>query len=226
MTRTDIHIHSSFSDGLATPRQIVEFAVSREFDRICITDHVRVDTAWLDEFFEEIEALKKEFAGRIEVLAGVEAKVLDLSGRIDADIGRASRAGLVFAAFHRIPRAKGFMARRDIGRNKAEALENWSTSMKAVLSNPAVKVIAHPGNILKMNGVEIPRYLKEEIASLAGPSGKVFEHNLKYGVPDSGFLSLLVSEGVQVLPGSDAHSIAELDELWRDWPANASSDHL
>ncbi len=226
MTRTDIHIHSSFSDGLATPRQIVEFAVSREFDRICITDHVRVDTAWLDEFFEEIEALRKEFAGRIEVLAGVEAKVLDLSGRIDADLGRVSRADLVFAAFHRIPRAKGFMARRDIGRNKAEALENWSTSIKAVLSNPAVKIIAHPGNILKMNGVEIPRYLKEEVASLAGPSGKVFEHNLKYGVPDSGFLSLLVSEGVQVLPGSDAHSIAELDELWRDWPANASSDHL
>ncbi|MEE8183001.1 MAG: hypothetical protein V3T94_02495 [Thermoplasmata archaeon] len=204
----------------------MEFAVSREFDRICITDHVRVGTAWLDEFFEEIEALKKEFAGRIEVLAGVEAKVLDLSGRIDADLGRVSRADLVFAAFHRIPRAKGFMARRDIGRNKAEALENWSTSIKAVLSNPAVKIIAHPGNILKMNGVEIPRYLKEEVASLAGPSGKVFEHNLKYGVPDSGFLSLLVSEGVQVLPGSDAHSIAELDELWRDWPANASSDHL
>jgi len=226
LTRTDIHIHSSFSDGLATPRQIVEFAVSREFDRICITDHVRVDTAWLDEFFMEIEALKEEFAGRIEVLAGVEAKVLDFSGRIDADLGRVSRADLVFAAFHRIPRAKGFMARRDIGRNKAEALENWSMSMKAVLSNPAVQVIAHPGNILKMNGVRIPTYLKEEIASLAGPSGKVFEHNLKYGVPDSGCLSLLVAEGAQVLPGSDAHSIAELDELWRDWPANASSDHI
>lgn len=226
MTRTDIHIHSSFSDGLATPRQIVEFAVTREFDRICITDHVRIDTGWLDEFFMEIEALRGEFAGRIEVLAGVEAKVLDFGGRIDADLGRVSRADLVFAAFHRIPRTNGFMARRDIGRNKAEALENWSMSMKAVLSNPAVNVIAHPGNILKMNGVRIPTYLKEEIASLAGPSGKVFEHNLKYEVPDDGFLSLLVSEGVQILHGSDAHSIAELDELWRDWPTNASSDHM
>jgi putative hydrolase len=204
----------------------VEFAVTREFDRICITDHVRIDTGWLDEFFMEIDALKEEFAGRIEILAGVEAKVLDFGGRIDADLGRVSRADLVFAAFHRIPRTKGFMARRDIGRNKAEALENWSTSMKAVLSNPAVNIIAHPGNILKMNGVRIPTYLKEEIASLAGPSGKMFEHNLKYEVPDGGFLSLLVSEGVHILHGSDAHSIAELDELWSDWPANASSGQI
>jgi putative hydrolase len=200
----------------------VQFAVTREFDRICITDHVRSDTAWLDEFFAEIAALKEEFAGRVEVLAGVEAKVMDLSGRIDADLARVSRADLVFAAFHRIPRARGFMPRGEIRMKKAEALDNWAMAMKGVLTNPAVDVIAHPGNILKMNGVRIPKYMKEEIASLAGRSGKVFEHNMSYGVPDSEFLSLLVSEGVGILPGSDGHSISILDHLWRDWPANES----
>jgi histidinol phosphatase-like PHP family hydrolase len=201
----------------------VEFAITKGFDRICITDHVRADTGWLDEFFAEIEMLKEEFSGRVEVLAGVEAKVLDFDGKIDADLGRVSRADLVFAAFHRIPSAKGFMARGEIRMKKAEALDNWSMSMKAVLSNSAVDVIAHPGNILKMNGVRIPRYLKEEIASLAGPSGKVFEHNLSYDVPDSEFRSLLSSEGVRILPGSDGHSISILDQLWKDWPADEST---
>ncbi|MFQ6127721.1 MAG: PHP domain-containing protein [Thermoplasmata archaeon] len=214
----DIHIHSSFSDGLDSPNQIAEFAVSRKFDRICITDHIGPGTDWLDDFFEEMERLKEQFAEKIEILSGVEAKVLDLSGRLDANLSQVSRADLVFAAFHRIPQREGYMVRGEIGRKKAEALENWSVSMKAVLANPAAKIIAHPGNILKSNGVEIPRYLKEEIAVLAGRSGKIFEHNLKYGVPDSEFLSLLSSEGVQILPGSDAHSIAELDELWDNWP--------
>lgn len=214
----DIHIHSSFSDGLDTPRQIVEFAVSRHFDRICITDHVRRDSEWLDAFFEEVERLKDEFVDSIEILSGVEAKVLDMSGRIDADLSRVSRASLIFAAFHRIPHHKGYMKRNEIRRHKAEALENWFESLKSVLANRSVRAVAHPGNILRLNGVEIPRYVKEEIAVLAGRSETIFEHNLKYGVPDEEFLSLLRSERVQILPGSDAHCISELDELWRNWP--------
>jgi histidinol phosphatase-like PHP family hydrolase len=179
---------------------------------------VRRDSEWLDVFFEEIEQLKDELANSIEILSGVEAKVLDLRGCIDADLSRVSRADLVFAAFHRIPRREGYMARNEIRRCKAEALENWFESMKAALSNRSVKVVAHPGNILKSNGVEIPKYVKEEIAVLAGRSETAFEHNLKYEVPDKEFLSLLRSEDVQILPGSDAHSISELDELWRKWP--------
>lgn len=224
MTKTDIHIHSSFSDGSNPPRQIVEFALTRDFDRICITDHVRFDSAWLDEFFSEIGCLKEEFAGRIEVLAGVEAKVVDLGGRIDADLARIERADLVFAAFHRIPQAKGFMARGEIRMRKTEALENWFVALKAVLSNPAVDIIAHPGNLLKMNGIRIPRYMKEEIASVAGSNGKRFEHNMSYGVPDEEFLSLLTAEGVGILPGSDGHSISILDSLWGNWPSDESYD--
>lgn len=218
MTKTDIHIHSSFSDGLDSPRQIVEFAVSRGFDRICITDHVRRGTEWLDVFFEEVWQLKDEFASSIEILSGVEANVLHISGHIDADVSRVSRADLIFAAFHGIPHRKGYMKRNEIRRCKAEALENWFESIKSVLSNQSVRVVAHPGSILRLNGVEIPKYVKEEIAVLAGRSKTIFEHNLKYGVPDKEFLSLLRSEAVQILPGSDAHSIAELDELWRNWP--------
>ncbi|MFQ5910813.1 MAG: PHP domain-containing protein [Thermoplasmata archaeon] len=214
----DVHIHSDFSDGLDSPREIVEHAISRDFDSICITDHITFAADWMEGFFDEIEGLKKEFSDRIEVLSGVEAKVLDLSGRIDADPRRVSRADFVFAAIHMVPRTKGFMPRSKIRKYKTEALENWSVSMKAVLSNRAANIIAHPGNIMKSNMVEIPRYLKEEIAILAGRSGKMFEHNLKYGVPDEEFRSLLLSEGVPILPGSDAHSIAELDELWGDWP--------
>lgn len=218
MIRTDIHIHSRFSDGLDAPRAIVEFAASQRFDRICITDHVRMGTPWLDSFFEDIGALRTEFEGRVEVLAGIEAKVLDLSGRIDADLSQVERADLVLASFHRIPGERGFFQRHEIWERKAEALDHWAAGMRAVLSNAAVDVIAHPGNILKQNRVEIPRYLKEEIALLGGRSGKVFEHNLKYGVPDEEFRALLLEQGVKLMRGSDAHSIVELAELWQDWP--------
>ncbi|HVA90193.1 MAG TPA: PHP-associated domain-containing protein [Chloroflexota bacterium] len=37
--RADLHMHSTFSDGLATPEQIVRFAERSDLDLIAITDH-------------------------------------------------------------------------------------------------------------------------------------------------------------------------------------------
>ncbi len=218
LTRIDMHIHSDFSDGLNTPREIVEFALTRRFDSICITDHVSRDTGWLDDFLMEIKALRNEFEGRIEILAGLEVEVLDMRGNLDVDPTRVSSADLVLASFHWIPGKSGRMSWRAIRMDRAIALENWFTAMRAVLRNKQVKMIAHPGFILKSYKIEIPTYVKEEVAVLAGRSGVVFEHNHKYRVPDDEFLSLLQTEGVRILPGSDAHSLVELDELWRSWP--------
>lgn len=218
MTRIDAHIHSRFSDGLNAPREIVELAVSRRFDSICIADHVSRDTEWLDDFLKEIEMLKNEFEGKIEILAGLEVEVLDMKGKLDVDPIRVSSADLVLASFHMIPSQDGYMGKDSIGRDKATAIENWFYSMKAVLKGKQADIIAHPGFILKSNGIEVPIYVKEELATLARRSGMMFEHNRKYEVPDEEFLSLLRAEGVKILPGSDAHNLVELDEMWRSWP--------
>ena len=66
MGRCDPHIHTTYSDGMATPREVVERAVALGLDVIAITDHDSVAGA--------IEA--REIAARdgypVEVIVGVE----------------------------------------------------------------------------------------------------------------------------------------------------------
>lgn len=60
----DFHIHSTYSDGKLTPREIVELAKKREVDIISITDHN--NTGGIDEAIEEGKRLG------VKVIPGVE----------------------------------------------------------------------------------------------------------------------------------------------------------
>ena len=75
----DYHIHSHFSDDSETPvRDILARAIALGMPMVCITDHH--DTNCPDGGFhldpvayhEELDALREEYADRIELLCGVE----------------------------------------------------------------------------------------------------------------------------------------------------------
>lgn len=60
----DLHIHSSYSDGLKSPQQIIELAYTKKLCAIAITDHDSVDG--VEEAIESAKRLN------IEVIPGVE----------------------------------------------------------------------------------------------------------------------------------------------------------
>jgi len=60
----DLHIHSTFSDGLLKPAEVVDLADSQGLKAIAITDH---DTAAGTD-----EAMQRGNEKKIEVLAGIE----------------------------------------------------------------------------------------------------------------------------------------------------------
>lgn len=60
----DFHIHSTYSDGGLTPREIINLAKKRKIDVIAITDHN--STAGVDEAVEE------GYKNNIKVIPGVE----------------------------------------------------------------------------------------------------------------------------------------------------------
>lgn len=64
--RIDLHLHTDFSyDGLYTPKEMVEAAIAKGLDAICITDHGEIKGA--------LEAMK--FSGdKILVIPGIEIK--------------------------------------------------------------------------------------------------------------------------------------------------------
>ena len=61
--RVDLHTHTIFSDGLLTPEQLVERAVSKRLSAIAVTDHDSIDA---------LPRARAAAAGRLEIVAGVE----------------------------------------------------------------------------------------------------------------------------------------------------------
>lgn len=73
-TEFDHHIHTTYSDGSFTLRDIIEFAKTAQLKRIVITDHNKI----LD-CSNELKTIPKEFLGSLKVFVGSEiaCKVLD-----------------------------------------------------------------------------------------------------------------------------------------------------
>ena len=208
----DWHTHSTFSDGDNTPEEMVKTAIDLDLKLIAITEHVNRKTDWLDDFCEEIRRLKKKYEGKIKVLSGIEAKVIDLRGNIDARAKFFDNVDIVLTAFHRIPTSHGFIPREQISKKKLEVLEHWHKAMLNVLKNTNVDIIAHPTNLLKIHDIAILYLVKKEIAESANKNKKIFEINIKHDVPDKEFIGLLEENNVPMIRGSDAHHIQELKE--------------
>ena len=63
--KADLHIHTSFSyDAISSPQEIVDFAIEKGIDCVCITDHGEIKGA--------IEAMKYGFDKNILVVPGIE----------------------------------------------------------------------------------------------------------------------------------------------------------
>jgi predicted metal-dependent phosphoesterase TrpH len=71
--KIDLHIHTKFSwDGFSTPKEIVDAAIQKGIDCICVADHGQIQGA--------IEAMKYGFDKNILVIPGIE--IMTLSGDI------------------------------------------------------------------------------------------------------------------------------------------------
>lgn len=80
MILSDLHIHTSFSDGDNTPEEIVLAAIEKNMDTIGFSDH---SYTFFDESYcmkkeniasykNEISRLKEKYKGKIKILCGIE----------------------------------------------------------------------------------------------------------------------------------------------------------
>ena len=75
----DHHVHSTFSDdAVSTVADNVRAARDRGLRVVCLADHVRQGSPWVPDFVAAVRELPP--APDVEVLAGVEAKILNGAG--------------------------------------------------------------------------------------------------------------------------------------------------
>lgn len=212
----DFHVHSTFSDGASTLAENVEVARERGLRTLCLVDHVRQDTDWLPRFSAAVAAFR-DLAG-LRVLAGVEAKILDTSGRLDLPAGPGQLDGidLVLVADHRFPAPGGplhpAVIRSAIGNGTVTAAaairDLCEATANALARSPRRPLLAHLFSVLPKAGLTedmVPAPLLAQLASRVARAGAMAEVNEKWSCPSARSVAAMADAGVHLVAGSDSH---------------------
>ena len=202
--RGDLHMHTTWSDGAATLRRMVEAAAERGYGYVAITDHspstrvvAGLDRARLRAQAAEIAQVQEE-APQIRILSGCEVDILP-DGSLDLDDETLAELDLVVASVHSSFDMSGArMTRRII----------------SAMENPFVDILGHPTG--RKLGRRPPCAVDlEEILRAAAALDVAVETNASPRRLDLDHRALrLCGElGVQVVVSSDAHSVAQLDNI-------------
>lgn len=199
--RGDLHLHSVWSDGTATLRELRAAAERLGYEYLAICDHSAalaiahgLDADRLRAQREEIAALNAE-GHPVRLLSGVEVDILT-DGRLDLCEDLLASSDLVVASIH-----SGF--RQDADRLLAR--------VTSALASPHVDILAHPSG--RLLGHRPPYALDLSVViERAVETGTVLEIN---GTPDRLDLSdvnvhQLVERGGRVSIDTDAHAVEHL----------------
>ncbi len=202
--RGDLHVHSTWSDGLATIKEMVQAAKKRGLKYLAITDHSKRATIAngltaerLLQEWEEIDRLNKRLKG-FTILKGVEVDILEAGG-LDLPDEVLARADWVVASVH-------------FGQNQSR--ERITARVIGALENPHVSAIAHPtGRLINRRGayeIDLDAVLKA-----ARRQGKMMELNAHPSRLDLDDVACAAAKNheIPVVIATDAHNISGLDAM-------------
>lgn len=214
---SDLHNHSTFSDGINTCEELIEQAIALGLQRIGLVEHVWRNSEWVQEFIDTSNRLKERYEGVIQIATGLEAKALTCSGEIDLNDKWRDKVDYVLGSIHRIPSASNrFYSAADISLNKAKALEDWLLTIEGIIRSDRVDIIAHPAAELIHYDIPLDEKIIIQLCDSGEKYGKVFEVNIKHRVPVPELLTQLIKRNITLSIGSDSHSTAEQQFYMKD----------
>ena len=110
----DNHIHSTYSDGQKTIREILEYNNIHDKVDITLTDHVDKKTNWLDKYKREIEKFRKEYTN-FSIAIGCEVKILD-NGKLNTTKKILDSVEVVLGSVHYFENIKSLAPRQILDR--------------------------------------------------------------------------------------------------------------
>lgn len=189
----DFHCHTlASSHAYSTITEVARQAADMGLAAVACTDHgIGIEDAPHLWHFLNLRILPPTIEG-VRVLRGVEANVMDFSGRLDMPEEAFQRLELVIASMH-----EGVMPQ---GRR-----EDHTAAWLAVADNPRVDIIGH-------SGAPCYDYDYERVIPVFGKMGKVVEINENtfavrdHYLPNCRRIAQLCKQhGVRVAVDSDAH---------------------
>ncbi len=200
----DLHVHSTWSDGLATIEEMVAAARKRGYKFLAMTDHSKRATIAngltaerLLAQWAEIDRLNRKLKG-FTLLKGVEVDILEAGG-LDLPDEVLAQADWVVASVH-------------FGQNQSR--ERITARVVGALENPYVCAIAHPtGRLInKRNAYEVDL---DAMLKAARDNGKFMELNAHPSRLDLDDVACSAAKnyGIPIVISTDAHNISGMDAM-------------
>ena len=202
--RSDLHLHSNFSDGKNSVEEMVCGALIRNLSCIAFTDHSPSllhgrykDDSYFFEQHKEIDMLRKKYGAHLTILKGIEADILP-NGDVDLSPALMKKMDIVIASLH----VELDQPREEITCRLIRAIEN-----------PYVDIIGHPGGRL-FPLADITDLDWERVFRAAAYNQVALEINSHKSHPlfDDEKVRMAVAMGVPIVLNSDSHSTAMLDQ--------------
>jgi putative hydrolase len=210
--KEDMHVHSTFSDGINTIEENVKQAESLGLSRMCCVDHVRANTTWLSLFTRQVAELNRKT--NVNLFTGIEAKILLSNGKLDVpmDFGLAD---YIYAADHQFPGPDRPYHPKEIRKmiqDKAmttdQVIERLCEATMNVMKRYPNLVIAHLFSILPKLGLseeQVPERLLMEMAETARQYDVKIEIDERWKCPTFRTVSYFRDKKVPIWFSTDSH---------------------
>jgi len=200
-----LHCHTTYSDGRATLREMVEGCIARGFRYIGICDHSQsagyaggLNEARVREQHAEIDKLNSEFAGSFRIFKGIESDIR-VDGSLDYPDDVLARFDFVVASIHSV-----------LDMDEATATERTCRA----LANPYTTFLGHPTGrlLLARNGFPLEW---ERVIKTAAKHNVSLELNANPRRLDVDWRILpgCFEGGLVTAINPDAHSVAGIDDM-------------
>ncbi|MFP4403376.1 MAG: DNA polymerase/3'-5' exonuclease PolX [Candidatus Woesearchaeota archaeon] len=197
----DLHIHTTYSDGLDTIKDIVDNAKKKGYRYIAITDHSKsrkiaggLSEKKLKEQWKEIDKIKKNIS--IEVLKGAEVDILK-DGKLDYSDKILKKLDFVIGSIHQNFK----MPKKDMTKRIIKALKNENLHALGHLT----------GRMIKKREPYNADYNK--IFQVAADNNKLIEINSQPQRLDlnDDFIYRAKKKGVKFIINTDSHTKSNLN---------------
>ena len=199
-----LHVHTTYSDGMHTLKEMVQQAYEMGYAYIGITDHSKsafyangLQPERLIEQIKEIDVLQKEFP-EIKIFKGIESDILS-DGSLDYDDDLLAQLDFVIASVH-----------SNLRMDEAKATQRL---IKAI-SHPSTTILGHPTGRLLLSRPGYPINYEEVFEACAQHHVAIELNANPYRLDiDWTYIPEIVAKGVKIAINPDAHRRAGIADI-------------
>lgn len=206
MNKLDLHIHSLASGhAFNTVHEIISYSQKMGLRMIAITDHgPSMKGAPHAEYFEMFGRISKNI-GKLEIMSGCEANILDLKGSLDIPENILEKLDWVMAGIHKLtPYPK-----------TATTIENTTSIVNAIRNN-RIDVISHPWRPefqIDIKKVTSESKKRDVILEINISLLKTYKNNQKVIDKMREMVRECITQKMMMIVSSDAHWIHEIGDF-------------